>query len=111
MITTKAELGGEEGSKVLQTAMRRGVKRLDYKTEEVEEGSDEGLEGDRKEEQTNVDQPEEVKPPATRIRKEEMGDGWENIMPIKWKESPLGKETTTFSNLLGKDKKTAWPEE
>ena len=94
MAISKTQVRGEEGSRTLLDALRRGTKRLDYNN--IKEDSD------RDREEESGDQP------SKRLRKEEMGEGWENVTPIKWRGSP----TMSFSSVFEREKgrKKEWPQ-
>ena len=93
--SSKEDLRGKESSQVLQAALRRGCKRLNY-VEEEEEKRVEGTEGDI----APKEEVREKEPPNTkRQRQVGLGDGWEMITPVKWKGSPLDKGRKTFTNI------------
>ena len=64
--------------------------------DQEEEKRVEGTEGDI----APKEEVREKEPPNTkRQRQVGLGDGWEMITPVKWKESPLDKGRKTFANI------------
>ena len=98
--STSADVRGMDMSLVLEAALRRGVKRLDYILENEDEESREEVESETESEIGNGGRKEEGRedrpPRRKRQREAGIGDGWEKTSPIKWKASPLGK---TFASI------------
>ena len=100
---TTADVKGMNMTNILEAAIKRGIKRIDYLDEE-EEDSKEPEEAEEEipdgSEEKRIT--EEMKPPdSKRHRKVEIGDGREKISPIKWRCSPIGK-TFASINIGGK---------
>ena len=92
--------GEEEGMNTVVQAMKRGVKRMEYRSEDEKEQreSDEG----NVDPETEIEDNRECLPEGKRRKMETMGEGWETVSPIKWKQSPLsGGEEEKGRKVLG----------
>ena len=95
--TNRYEVEGEvgEGAGILQAALRRGTKKMEYLQDVPEESSalkvveDEEEHQEREEGRGKKGYPRHCK----RQRAETVGEGWEAVSPIKWKRSPLSKDS------------------
>ena len=91
---------GVNCSQILQAALRRGYKRMEYRSEEGEEEGSGGSEDNRSDGEQQVEVSEKEGPPSKkRQRQQGMGDGWKKVTPIKWRQSPLGKGKVAFASL------------
>ena len=114
--STKAEVIGVDGSQVLQAAIKRGCKRIEYVGEDTPGQSEEGMEGieGKIQEGRSGKEDEEAEPPLSkRQRNAGLGDRWENVSPVNWKKSPSGKGHKAFASLVtGKEKvqELEWPD-
>ena len=113
--THRYEAEGEvgEGVGIFQAALRRGTKRMEYLQDvpedspdlkedslDLKEVKDEEEHEEREEGRGNKGYPLHCK----RQRAETAEEGWEAVSPIKWKRSPLSKDSKTFTSLNPKGK-------
>jgi len=111
--------GTEESMEIVIAAMKRGVKRMEYVSDSPEvkteskltttEGEEDNLDldlepGEREENKLSP-------PRGKRQRIEMMGEGWEAVSPVKWKQSPLSEGSKTFSSLNIEGRREKWDPE